>query len=122
MPTSFTERNYPFEVILSEANGSQSREVVTIVSGANLKAGAVLGKITASGKYNEADQGAATGIETAVAVLLEDVDASGGDAPGLALVRNAEVKSALLNYKSGQSGGNQATSRSELAAVGIICR
>lgn len=122
MATSFVERNYPFEVILSEANGSRSREVLTIVSGQDLKAGAVLGKITASGKYAHADQGAATGIETAVAVLLEDVDASGGDAPGLCLVRDAEVKSALLNYKAGQTSGNNATSRAELAAVGIICR
>lgn len=122
MPTSYTERNYPFEVILSEANGSRSRGVVTIASGESLKAGAVLGKITASGKYSHADQGASSGIETAVAVLLEDVDASSADAPGLALLRDAEVKSPLLNYKAGQSDANNATSRSELAAAGIICR
>ena len=124
MATSFTEKNYAFEAILSEANGHRSREVVTIVSGQNLKAGAVLGKITSGGKYAIADNHtpASNGSQTAVAVLLEDVDASGGDMPGQILARDAEVKSGMLNYVASATGGEKAAANTALAAVGIIVR
>lgn len=43
--TTKTEAIHPGEFILSEAEGSRSRDTVTILSGQNLKAGAVLGKL-----------------------------------------------------------------------------
>lgn len=52
---------------------------VTIVSGQNLKRGAVLGVITASGKYTLSASAAVDGSEDPVAILAEDCDASGGD-------------------------------------------
>ena len=58
----------------------------TIVSGQNLVAGTVLGKITASGKYQGYDDDAATGIEVAAAILRNDVDASAADANGVMYV------------------------------------
>lgn len=122
MPTSFTEAAADGEVVLSEANGTRSRETITLLTGVSYRAGEVLGKITSGGKYNQADQGASDGTETAVAVLIYAVDATGGDKPGDILARDAEVKASMLQYKSGQSGGNQTTSRTELAAVGIISR
>jgi len=39
-----------------------------------LRKGLVMGKITASGKYAEYDDGASDGTETAVGILLEDVN------------------------------------------------
>ncbi len=54
-------------------------EAVTIISGQNLAAGALLGQITASGKYTLSLSAAADGSQTPVAVLPEAVDASGGD-------------------------------------------
>jgi Bacteriophage lambda head decoration protein D len=42
---------YAGEFVVSEGNGSISRESITVLSGQNLVAAAVLGKITASGKY-----------------------------------------------------------------------
>lgn len=124
MVTSFTEPFYAQEAILSEANGHRSRETVTIVSGQNLKAGAVIGKITASGKYKIADNvtPASDGSQTAAGVLLEDVDASGADAPGLVLLRDAEVKVGALNYMAGASAGNKTSLHGHLAALGVIVR
>jgi len=124
MPTSFTENNYPLEAILSEANGHRSRETVTILSGQNLKAGAVVGIVTASGKYKIADNvtPASDGSQTAKAVLLEDVDASAADKPGLVLRRDAEVKVGALNYMAGASAGNKASLHGHLATEGIIVR
>lgn len=117
MVSSFTEKNYALEVILSEANGHRSRETVTVVSGQNLKAGAVLGKITSGGKYAICDNHtpASDGSQNAAAVLLEDCDASGGDKTALALVRDAEVKVGLLNYVASATGGEKTSANAALA-------
>lgn len=54
-------------------------ESVTIVSGQNLVAGAVLGQITTGGKYALAAAASNDGSETPVAVLAEACNASAGD-------------------------------------------
>lgn len=46
--TAFTEGNYAGEHIISEANGTRSRDVVTLASGNNLAAGTVLGRVRGS--------------------------------------------------------------------------
>lgn len=76
------------------------REEVTIVSGAgNLPTGAVMGKITASGKYKRHVNGASDGTQTAVGVLLNAVDASGGaDVKGVIVVGNAEIVALALSW------------------------
>lgn len=51
----------------------------TIISGQNLAAGAVLGRITTGGKLKLCDSGAADGSQVPVAILCEAVDATGGD-------------------------------------------
>lgn len=56
---------------------------VTIISGQNLVRGTVLGKITASGKYNKSLSAAVDGSQTPIAILAEDIDASGGDKTGV---------------------------------------
>jgi hypothetical protein len=52
---------------------------VTILSGQNVARGAVLGKITASGKYILSLSAAVDGSQTPDAILAEDCDATGGD-------------------------------------------
>jgi len=52
---------------------------VTIVAGANLTRGSVLGKITASGKYALSASAAGDGSETPEAILLEDAAAASAD-------------------------------------------
>lgn len=60
---------------------------ITIASGQNLVRGAVLGKITASGKYVLSLSAAADGSQTPDLVLAEDVNASAADTNGLAYER-----------------------------------
>ena len=62
-------------------------ESITLISGQNCLRGTVLGKITASGKYNKSLSAAVDGSETPVAVLAEDCDASGGDKVTVAYFR-----------------------------------
>ena len=60
---------------------------VTIASGASFKRGAVLGVITASGKYALSASAASDGSQVPDLILAEDVDASGADAQALAYAR-----------------------------------
>lgn len=54
-------------------------ETVTVLAGQDLLRGAVLGKITASGKYVLSASAAADGSQTPSVILLQDTDATGGD-------------------------------------------
>jgi hypothetical protein len=121
LTTTSTEGVSANEVILSGGT-SISREAVTVISGQNLVAGTVLGKITASGKYTLHNNAASDGSEVASAVLLADCDASGGDTKGLILARLAEVKGDLLTYKAGISSPNKAAAIVALATSYIIVR
>lgn len=62
-------------------------EPITLVSGQNLTRGAVLGKITASGKYTLSASAAADGSQTPAAILAVDTNASGGDKATVAYFR-----------------------------------
>mgnify|MGYP000943517816 CR=1 FL=1 len=113
----------PLEFILSEANGNYSRDAITVLSGQNLAAGTVLGKVTASGKFKAATASGSDGGQTAVAVLAYAVDASAGDAAGVAITRVAEVNADLLVFGATiDDGTKEAAAITQLAAVGIIAR
>lgn len=118
---SLTETTHAGGFLISEANGTLSRENVTIVSGETLAAGTVLGKITASGKYAAYDNAAADGTEVAAGVLYEAVDASAGDKPGVAIVRYAEVNANELGWSGGDSTAITA-GKADLKALGVIAR
>jgi hypothetical protein len=66
------------------AGGELLGKKVTIAAGQNLQRGAVLGKITASGKYVLSASGAADGSQTPDLVLAEPLDATGGDKDAMA--------------------------------------
>ena len=119
---SLSEKNRDGEVLLSEANGALSREVVTIASGQNLEAGAVLGKISASGKYVAVNPGATDGSQTAAAVLIYETDASAGDALATVASRMAEVATDLLVWPTGTTQAQIDAALGELAGNYIIAR
>lgn len=120
--TTLNESNHAAEYLVSEASGTRSREAITVISGQNLAAGTVLGKITASDKYTLHNNAASDGSESAVAILRDAVDASAGDAAGVITARDSEVDGALLTWKSGISVANKTAGIAALAAVGIIVR
>lgn len=116
--TVFTEGRHTAEFLVSEGNGTISRETVTIASGQNLAAGAVLGRVTATGNYVAYDDGAADGSETAVAVLYSAVDATTAASEGVAVVRMAEVDGGALDW----GGADAEAGTADLAAANIIVR
>lgn len=67
----------------------------TLISGQNLSRGALLGIITASGKYTLSLSAAGDGSQTPVAILAEDKDASGGDEETLVYEKGQFNESAM---------------------------
>lgn len=118
---SVTERVFA-GLLLSEAEGHQSRENVTIVSGQDLKYGDVVGKVSATGKYAIYANGASDGTQAAAGILIgDDVDASAGDQPGAILVSAAEVNPDLLGWGANDASGITA-GKADLVALGIKLR
>lgn len=114
--TVLTEGMHTAEFLLSEGNGSISREEVVIAAAAGaMVAGTVLGKITASGKYVAYSNAAVDGTEVAAGVLYTNVADLATDQKAVAIVRQAEVVEAALT-------GIDATGKADLAAIGVICR
>jgi hypothetical protein len=121
--TTYTESQHNYEALLSEGDGSISREVVTVKSGAgNLAAGTVLGKVTSGGKYEGYDDGKSNGAETAVAVLMQAVDASSADVSATVIVRLAEVKKDALQWIDAVDATAKTKAYSDLAAAYVIAR
>jgi len=101
------------------------REEVTILAGAGvLPTGAVMGKITASGKYKRHVNGAADGTQTAVAVLLNAVDASGGtDVKGVVVTGQAEIVALALSWDASVNDNTKKNAAlTSLASVGFKTR
>jgi hypothetical protein len=120
--TTLTESTHPGGFLVWEAFRDSTRETITVASGA-LDPGTVLGKITASGKYAAHDPAAIDGTETAVALLWGKADASGGDAPAVALIRGpAIVNRHDLVFAGTPSEGEIAAAHAALLAAGILVR
>ena len=83
----------------------------------------MLGKITASGKYGAHNPAATDGTEAAVAVIWGKADATGGDAPAVAVVRGpAIVNRHDLVFAGSPSGAEVAAAHAALLEVGILVR
>ena len=112
------------DLVKYDDNPDYTRETVTLLAGASYPLGAVLGKITASGKYKLATATGTDGAQTAVAVLLEAVDATAADATGVVLARGpAIVSDAQLVYDATVTTAAQKTAKiDQLKAAGIVPR
>lgn len=120
--TTLTEGPRTAGYLISEANGTRSREVVTLASGGVYLPGTVLGKDASSGKYFQLDPADNGGSEKAVAVLYAGVDATEGDKPGVVTARDSEVQAAALVFPAGITPEQTTTALADLSAVGIVAR
>lgn len=114
---ALTEGKHTAEFLLSEGNGSISREqgVLRSESGA-LAAGTLLGKVTATGElsaYDNTDVPAGVGV--AVGILYANAADSAADQNVTYIARNAEVIGAELT-------GLDTAGAADLAALGIVIR
>lgn len=78
-------------------------DIVTIASGASLKRGAVLGRVTATGKYKLSASAAVDGSQTPSVILADDVDATSADVTNVAVYIKGEFASNALFFGVGHS-------------------
>ncbi|MBU68547.1 MAG: head decoration protein [Cupriavidus sp.] len=88
------------------------------ITGGPYKRGAVLGRITASGKYTLALSASSDGSQTPVAILADDADGSAGDVVG-GVYLMAEVNGAALILGAGIT---LAAAKTALRSVGIFVK
>lgn len=98
-------------------------EEITVASGAGkLRAGTVLGKITASGKFVLYDPALTNGAELAAnaVILFDEVDATAADAKAVATVRGPRtINKNMLFYKAGMTAPQILAVNTGLRAKGI---
>ena len=115
------------DLLKREFDPNYSRETVTLKAGTAYPLGAVLGRITADGKYILSPHAAVTGsegAEIANAVLIAAVDATAADTPALVLVRGPVIVAdrALVFDASVADAAAQSLKHQQLAAHGIVVR
>lgn len=115
------------DLLKYELNGNFCRETITLKAGTAYLLGSVLGKITASSKYRlspAAQVAGDEGAETATVVLLEAVDATGGDRSGLVVARGPAIvsKAQLVFDASVDLAAEKTAKHVQLAAAGIVPR
>ena len=115
-----TEGRRTGEHVLSEANGTRSREQGVLAAG-NLPAGTVLA-LDAASDFVELAPDAADTTAAAVAVLYAAADASAAPVPCVVHVRDCEVIGSQLEWPAGITDPQTETATAELAAAGIIIR
>lgn len=119
--TVIAEQNNLGDLLKYEEGHRYSRQVVTVAAGERLELGAVVGRISATGRIKRWDPAATDGSQTPVGVLLGAVDASlieRDDA--LLLARHAIVSEAALIWPAAVSAADQASARAALEALGIL--
>jgi hypothetical protein len=108
--------------IVSEANKTRSRAVVTIASGEDLVAGQVLALNSGSGKYEAYDNDGTSTTNAAAAILFDAADATDGDVEAVAIVRDAEVHGDEIVFAASEDTGDREAAFADLATKGIIVR
>lgn len=112
------------DVVKTEGPNRYSRDEVTILTGVGkIVPGAVLGKVTTSGKYKVLTPAASDGTEVASRISLQYADATSADAPRtVVLSRHAEVVAQALVWPVGINGTQKAAALAQLEAAGIVAR
>lgn len=112
---SFSSDIFEPDALLAGNTGLLLSKKVTLLSGQNLTRGALLGKITANGKYLLSLAAAGDGSEVPDAVLAEDADASAGDIEALVFYRG-DFNQNAMTFGGGHTA---ATVREGLRSKGI---
>ena len=110
------------DVLKYELNPNYTRETVTLLSGTNYPVGAVLGRITASGKMKLSTAAGSDGAQNAAAVLLYATDAIAADQKAVVIVRGPAIVSqaTLVFDASVDDTAKTAAKHAQLTALGII--
>lgn len=112
------------DVVKMEPRGHAGRDDVILAANSGaLVPGAILGVVTASGKYAPLAPAAVDGTQTAAGILLEPAANSAADQNAVVLVRGtAEVVAQALVWPAGATAAQKATALSQLESRLITAR
>jgi hypothetical protein len=112
------------DVLKYELNPNFTRESVTLLAGTAYPVGAVLGRVTASGKLKLSTAAGSDGAQNVAGVLLYAADATAADVTGIVLMRGPAIvsKAALIFDASVDDATKTAAKHAQLTALGIIPR
>ena len=115
------------DLLKYELNGNYTRETVTLKAGTNYALAPCSARSPRPSKYRLSPAAQVVGdegAETAVAVLLEAVDATAADKTGLVIARGPAIvsKAALVFDASVDDDTKKAAKHAELSAAGIVPR
>ena len=100
-----------------------SREQVTVAAGQVLELGAVVGRVTTTGKIKRLDPAATDGTETPAGILLQPVDAALIDIEtALTLARHGIVASHAVVWPAGITASEKLAAIATLEGRGILIR
>lgn len=118
---TITEGTHTGEFIGESALGpAYHNDKVTIITGQNLQAGAVVAKITASGKWTAYNPGGADGSQNAAGILLGAVNATSADQAGVIIARGPMIVNGNdLVWGGGVTDPQKVTAKTALLALGI---
>jgi len=106
-----------------EASLRYSRDLVTVAAGQNLELGAVVGRVTATGKIKRFDPAATDGSEKPIGIVLETVDATLIDRDdGIVLARHGIVAAHAVVWPAAITPLQQANATAALEGRGILIR
>lgn len=105
---SSTSDTYTPDKLIAGYNMGIVTQGATLISGQTLTRGAVLGQITASGKYTLSLSASSDGSQTPCAVLAEDTDASGGD-KACTIYMTGEFNPNAMTFGTGHTATTVAT-------------
>ena len=127
MPPQFTPQHEPLNLgdllKYEEVRLNYSRDLVTVASGQNLELGAIVGRISATGKMKRLDPAATDGTEDVAGILLGACDATlieRDDA--LLLARHAIVASHAVVWPAAITSEQKAAATAALETRGILIR
>lgn len=111
------------DLLKYEAPNLYSRDRVTVASGQNLPLGAVVGIVTATGKFTQIDPSATDGTQVAAGVLLQACDATLADRDdGLIVARHAIVADHALAWPEAITTAEKLAAIAQLKALGVLVR
>ena len=111
-----------------ELDRNYCREVVTVASGQDLKRGAIVGLVTATGLAKSvylitgAQNEVLDGSEVAVGMVLDDVDATEGAKDAVTIARAAIVIADGVIFPGGATAAQKKKITGDLDARGIVIR
>lgn len=105
MTASFSSATFTPDRLVAQNAHLLIDEPIVLLSGQNLLRGALLGKVTASGKYVLSLSASADGSQTPVAILAENTNAAAGDKNTVAYFRG-DFDASAVTFGTGHTAAS----------------